>query len=79
MGATIVRTSENQTKNLLKMQWLPRLGTQGTRKQGCKACIHIREYILFPEYCIEDDITKWKLQQLKEVKLRILRDDAKCP
>ena len=58
---------------------LPRLRTQGTRKQGCKACIHIREYILFPEYSIGGDITskvsKWKLRQLKEEKIRILRDD----
>ena len=39
---------------------VPRLRTQGTRKQGCKACIHIREYILFPEYSIEKKrLSKW--------------------
>ena len=58
---------------------LPRVCTQGTRKQGCKACIHIREYILFPEYSIEGDIasklSKWKLRQLREEKLRVLKDD----
>ena len=59
----------------------PRLRTQGTRKQGCKACIYISEYILFPEYSIEEDIvskvSKRKLRQLKEEKLGVLRDDIK--
>ena len=82
MGTIITKTSENQAKGLLKDATdmkTPWLRTQGTRKQGCKACIHIREYILFPEYSTEDDIaskvSKWKLQQLKEEKLRFLRDD----
>ena len=55
---------------------LPRVRTQGTRKQGCKAHIHIREYILYPEYSIEDEVacrlSKWKLRQLKEEKLKLL-------
>ena len=54
---------------------------QGTRKQGCKACIHIREYILYPEYAIEDEVacklSNWKLRQLKEEKLKLLKDDIK--
>ena len=64
-------SSKGSTKDA-KDKKLPRLRTQGTRKQGCRACIHIREYVLFSEYSIEDDITKnmskWKLRQLKEEK-----------
>ena len=71
-------SSKGSTKDA-KDKKLPRLRTQGTRKQGCRACIHIREYVLFSEYSIEDDITKnmskWKLRQLKEEKIRILRND----
>ena len=48
---------ECTTKDATDMK-APRLRTQGTRKQGCKACIHIREYILFPEYSIEEDIVQ---------------------
>ena len=65
--------SESQVKGLLKIQSTL---TISVRTQGTQACIHIGEYILFP---IEDDITsnisKWKLWQLKEEKLRLPRGD----
>ena len=57
----------------------PRLRTKGTRKKGCKACIKIREYILYPDYKIDSTIvsssSKWKVRQLKEEKLRNLKVD----
>lgn len=60
---------------------LPRLRTQGTRKQGCKACIFIREYVIFPDYGIDNEVARklsnWKLRQLKEEKLKVLRCDIK--
>ena len=70
-------------KNLIIVQKkkikLPRLRTQGTRKQGCKASIHIREYIIYPDYSIKDGVantlSKWKLRILKEENLKLLRGD----
>ena len=56
----------------------PRLRTQGTRKKGCKACIKIREYILYPDYKIDSTIvssSSWKVRQLKEEKLCNLKVD----
>lgn len=34
----------------------PKLSLQGTRKIGCNAGIHIREYILYPDYKVSSDM-----------------------
>lgn len=58
-----------------------RLRMQGTQKKGCKACIKIREYILYPDYKIDSTIvsssSKWKVRQLMEEKLCNLKVDLK--
>ena len=57
----------------------PRIRSRGTRKQGCKACINIREYILYPHYSIDSSVAstllKWKLRKLKEEKLSLFKVD----
>ena len=53
-----------------------RLSLQGTRKIGCKAGIHIREYILYPDYKISTNTeNKWQLRKTQEEMLNRLRKD----
>ena len=66
-------SSQNEKKKF------PRVRTQGTRKQGCKAHIQVREYILYPEYSLEEEVasksSKWKLRLVREEKLKALKHD----
>ena len=54
-----------------KKVWL-----QGTRKMGCMAHIEVKGFTLYPEYginqCEKVGLSKWKVQCLKEDKLKEL-------
>ena len=56
-----------------------RLRLQGTRKIGCCAHIRIVQFTLFLDYQIKtaekEALSKWKLRQLREVKLANLRKE----
>ena len=54
-----------------------RIRLQGTRKIGCPAVIHIREYVLYPAYKISDTDfqSNWQLRKEKERMLGMLRED----
>ena len=56
----------------------PKLSLQGTQKIGCNAGIHIREYILYPDYKVSSDTQKkWQLWKAQEEMLTRLRQDLK--
>lgn len=67
-----------QKKPLGKRLWL-----QGTRKLGCAAHIQIKSFVLYPDYAVisSENVSKWKLQCLRQEKLSKLREDihAKSP
>ena len=54
-----------------------RISLQGTRKIGCTAGIHIREYILYPEYKVVNVgfQSNWQLRKAKESILNDLKED----
>ena len=54
-----------------------RIRLQGTRKIGCPAVIHIREYVLYPAYktSYTDFQSNWQFHKEKGKMLGMLRED----
>ena len=65
-----------QVHSTEQKQARPKLSLQGTRKIGCNAGIHIREYILYPDYKVSSDTqNKWQLRKAQDENLTRLRQD----
>jgi hypothetical protein len=53
-----------------------KLWLQSSRKIGCEACVEVKSFILYPEFNISknerDGLSKWKLRNLQEERIKMI-------
>lgn len=68
-----------KTKPKAQLKKVSRLCLQGTRKKGCPAHITIREFILYPDYKVNQsrDLNNHQLRSLRESVIHELQRDKR--